>query len=434
VELYGIAEPPGLLHDAHFAGTRAVPPTVDGNIVEHIFDRHEALGVRNVIWQLGRSFLTFHTDHPLLTPMGAITAEEGLEDDADGRMRQWLPYFRSECPLRRALDTAAARERPLWGWLCMNRNYGLGRSAVHASRFWRDHHEAMGEWQKQGGRDFGRMCYFFPEVQQERLAAIREAARAAGPRSGKRLDALVLDFCRQPPMLLYHPAMCAAYREETGRDPREIRAQDGEPFLAWCRWRAGILTAFMRDVRAALDTLSAERGGRVRIIPRITDLGPAVNLIEGVEIERWCAEGLIDGMITNPLNWIRGVSDHDARPYAALGRQYGLPVIACVCLNQQTRFHGVPGSVSFAALARRVREYQRQGAEGIAFYQSECGLEFDGADEVIPACADAARLDALLADDAFLRRWPITHLSASYGLDCHSWFDDWTIDGKSSPI
>jgi hypothetical protein len=434
MELYGIAEAPGLLAAQHFLGTRSAPPTITSSIVEHIFDRHEALGVTNVLWQLGRSFMAFHTDHPLLTPMGAIPASEGRDAELDENTRRWLAYFRSECPLRRALDTAAERGLPLWGWLCMNRNYGLAGGASHASRFWRDHHEALGEWDKEGGRNFGRMSYFFSEVRAERLAAVLEAAGVSGPRSGKRLDAIVLDFCRQPPMLLYHPAMCAAYQSEFGLEPRSIRAQDGEPFLTWCRWRAGILTQFLREARAALDALGTKLGSRCRIIPRITDLGLTVNLIEGVEIERWCAEGLVDGLITNPLNWIRGVSDHDVRPYTALGRQYGLPVIACVCLNQQTRFHRVPGSVSLARLARRIRDFQLQGAQGIAFYQSECGLEFDGIEDVVPACADPARLDTLLQDDAFLRRWPVTHLNASYGLDCHSWFDDWTMDGQYTAI
>ena len=39
---------------------------------------------------------------------------------------------------------------------------------------------------------------------------------------------------------------------------------------------------------------------------------------------------------------------------------------------------------------------------------------------------------ALLRDARFADRWPITHVNASYGLDCHSWFNDYTIDQESS--
>jgi hypothetical protein len=86
--------------------------------------------------------------------------------------------------------------------------------------------------------------------------------------------------------------------------------------------------------------------------------------------------------------------------------------------------------VSGVALVRRVHAYQQQGANGIAFYQSESGLEFDGFEAFVPALADPSATAALLEDEAFLRRWPDTHLNSAYGLDCHSWFNDYTIDGR----
>lgn len=434
--LYGIAEPSGLHGPNHFEGTRAVFPVLaEGeDIVEHILDRHVALGVDNVIWQLGRSFLTYHTDHPLLTVQGAITREEGLEADLRPHSRPWGRYLQEHCPLRRALDLGAARELRMWGWLCMNRNYGLENGKGNASRFWVANHDVMGEYYKDGSRDFSRLCYAFPEYREERLAAVLEAARVAGPESGRRLETIVLDFVRQPPMLQYHPRLCEEYEAAAGRDPRGIEAQDIEPFRAWCQWRADILTDFVRTVRRELDRYGYETGHRFGLVPRLTDLGIGVNPIEGVDVVTWLDEKLIDGLVTSPLNWARTVWEHDLRPYSALARQHGVPVIAGVSLNQQTRFHGRGGSVNFQVLARRAHDYYAQGADGIAFYQSESGLEFDGIEELVPAIGSPEGAQALLADKAFTDKWPVTHLNCAYGLDCHSWFNDYTIDGKAKQL
>lgn len=434
MELYGIAEPPGLYFDGHFDGTcSSFPILSEGeDIVEHIFDRQQELGVRNVIWQLGRTWLTFHTDHPDLTVQGSITRQENLVDKLSSRL--WYDYLQEHCPLRRALDEGEARGMPVWGWLCMNRNYRPDDAKFSISRFWADNHPLMGEYTKTGERDFSRLCYIFPEYREERLAAVLEAAKASGYKSEKHLETIVIDFVRQPPMLQYHPLLCEKYEQETGTDPRQIPAQDVEAYPAWCKWRADILTDFVRTVRAELNRYGDEIGHAFKLVPRITDLGVNVNLIEGIDIVTWCQEGLIDGIVTSPLNWVRTVWEHDLRPYALLGQTHGIPIIAGVSLNQQTRFHRNGGSVNFAVLARRVHDYQTQGADGIAFYQSESGLEFDGIEEVVPRLADPEETRVLLSDRAFLDRWPVTHLNCAYGLDCHSWFNNFTIDNEHSPI
>jgi hypothetical protein len=301
---------------------------------------------------------------------------------------------------------------------------------MNQTRLWMTHREEMAEHYRDGSRDESRLCYAFPEYRAERIAAITEAARVTGLRTGRHLQTIVLDFCRQPPMLQYHPRLCCAYEGETGLDPRRILAADVGRFVPWIRWRAAILTRFVREARAELDRLAEDQGWRTDLAVRITDLGPHINLLEGVDIEALCEEGSIDAIVTSPLNWIRGVWQHDLRPYVALGGRHAIRVIAGVSLNQMTRFHGVSGAVSGVVLARRVQSYQQQGAEGIAFYQSESGLEFDGFEAFIPVLADAGATAALLKDEAFLRRWPDTYLNSAYGLDCHSWFNDFTIDGR----
>ncbi len=434
LDLYGIAELSGVYAQQHFVRTRSEPLAIEGDPVDHIVDRHHALGVDHVIWNLGRSYVDFWTDHPLLTRWGQLTREHHREEQlrwgpAGLRM---LEDMERRDPLARAIDAAHDRDMPIWGWLCMNRFYANDPGMSNQTRFWHQHHVDMAERYKDGTRDDSRLCYAFSEYQEERLAAVTEAARVTGPRSGRHVHTIVLDFVRQPPVLQYHPRLCRAYQTETGVDPRTVLATDTDRYLPWLRWRADILTDLVRRARAALDQLAAETGIQCALAARITDLGPNINLIEGVDIATLCKEGLIAAIVTSPLNWIRGVWDHDLSPYATLGRQYGIDVIAGVCLNQMTRFHRVAGSVSGVALTRRVQRYQEQGADGIAFYQSESGLEFDGFDQFIPALADPTATKALLSDKDFLARWPVTHLNAAYGLDCHSWFNNFTVDGHTN--
>lgn len=434
MELYGIAEPPGLYFDGHFDGTRSSFPILSKgeDIVEHIFSKHNELGVHNVIWQLGRTWLTFHTEHPDLTVQGSITKEEDLVDKLSSRL--WYNYLQENCPLRKALDEGYKRNMPVWGWLCMNRHYPADDAKINISRFWEKNHLLMGEYTKTGERDFNRLCYFFPEYREERLAAILESAKVSGYNSKNHLETIVLDFVRQPPMLQYHPLLCEKYKIYSNIDPRNILSQDVDAYLAWCKWRGEILTDFVRTVRNKLNQYGREIGKIFKLMPRITDLGININLIEGIDIRAWCEEGLIDGIVTSPLNWIRTVWEHDLTSYSFLGEKFKIPIIAGVSLNQQTRFHRNGSSINYAILAHRVNKYQTQGADGIAFYQSESGLEYDGIETVVPIFRDPEKTRSLLSNQAFLDKWPITHLNCSYGLDCHSWFNNFTIDNENSPI
>ena len=53
---------------------------------------------------------------------------------------------------------------------------------------------------KDGKTTSGKMCYALDEVRKERLDILLESQRIG-------VDALVLDFCRQVPMLLYHESL-----------------------------------------------------------------------------------------------------------------------------------------------------------------------------------------------------------------------------------
>ena len=192
----------------------------------------------------------------------------------------------------------------VWGWLAMNRHYGLaygGCSPVVP----RELAARLGQNAKAPLTSVVR--YYFPEVRRERVAILKEVAERSP-------DGLVIGCCRQVPMLLYHPEMVAAFREETGIDPLKIDASNREEYERWIRWRADHFTEVLRLLRRELRALELERGRKLPVAVRVPSVGLFLNLAQGLDIEQWLREGWIAP--ARPAGGVRrGV--HDVRPTPA---------------------------------------------------------------------------------------------------------------------
>ena len=201
------------------------------------------------------------------------------------------------------------------------------------------------------------MSYFFPEIRRERLDILGEVA-------GRGVDGLLIGFCRQPPMLGYHPKMAEAYEKQTGIDPRTIDASRPKAYLDWLQYRADIITTLLRTLRRELDELEKKTGRHVRIIARIPGDGLLSNLAAGLDVERWCREGLVDQLQVDPLVPSGGGRSLDIRPYIELARQHNIKVYGGI-----NEILGL--GVSQPAFLRRAIGLARAGVDGIEIYESE---------------------------------------------------------------
>ena len=153
--------------------------------------------------------------------------------------------------------------------------------------FYRDHPE----WRcvDIDGREIARMSYAFPEVRELLLAVFRELATRYD------IDGVNPIFNRGAPFLLYEAPLVEGFRRETGLDAREL-AEDDERYL---RYRAGVMTEFMAELRREMDEIGARRGRPLEISAHALN-DAATNLFYGLDIPAWVDGGLIDNLISYP--------------------------------------------------------------------------------------------------------------------------------------
>ncbi len=381
-----------------------------GHDAEDCLDGHLACGIDHVVWDLGRSVLTYHSDLPGATCHGLRSDPPGLriaERDSEA-------LYRERCQLRAALRHARAKGITLYGRLCMNRHYSPG--TLHRSAFAQNHPEWC-EVGKDGWLDVSRLCYAIPQYRQERIDILMEAADIG-------VDGLQLDFVRQPPAVRYHPAFVNAYRLRTGRDARTLTLAQRDEFLDWCRFRAEAVTDLLRELKARLDPFRTRWLRAVPVQVRVPNDGLEGNLVAGFDVRTWCREGLIEELALSELHWLAEYQAWDDAPYIALGAEHHIPVYASSnCLPRQGgEWSGEvnPRGLNPLVLARRALASLEAGAQGIALYQSDTGVQRPDVKDAVAAMSDPAALRAYVADPEVARRYPITPENAAYGIDNHS--------------
>ncbi len=262
-------------------------------------------GISTIPVQLGRSRMEYHSELPDVTTwpcaeevLRMIRANPGEFRGTRGMGFYGITYMINRyCPLRHLLASGEDIGAEVWGWLPMNRHYGpghAGRGFDRASE-WFLSNPQWRRWRKNAGSaDRGEVSYFFEEVRRERVDIFLEAAGIGAP-------ALLVGTTRQVPMLLYHPEMVKAYYGKTGVNPQEIDASDGELYGDWIRWRADHFTEVLRMLREGLRTIEEESGREIPVAIRIPSQGLFYNMAQGLDVEVWLREGLVDQVQLNPL-------------------------------------------------------------------------------------------------------------------------------------
>jgi hypothetical protein len=318
-------------------------------------------------------------------------------------------------PLAYVLDHRAKYGLAILPWLAMQRHYGeTAYGGIFCSEWFRSHPEWR-RWDKNAASpSSSTVSYYFPEVRKERVDIFCEVAERSP-------DALVIGWCRQVPILLYHPKMVADYKAKTGIDPLKIDGSREKQYEAWIRWRADFVTETLRELKNRLGPIRENTGRRIPVVVRIPSKGLFYNLAQGLDVETWCREGLIHEIQLDPLEdcgW-RG-EPHDVRPYLELGRRYQLPV-----------FGGINGNTfwNYTAILRRALGLLEAGVAGIELYESNNFAAISPRRWIVPLLGNQPQLKKFSEDSNLDACYPVWSRNAASGYDNHSFSGNWSVYG-----
>ena len=137
------------------------------------------------------------------------------------------------------------------------------------------------------GEPTPRIAYSYPETRRYVVSIFREMASYP-------IDGVCLMYNRRPPFVEYEPPLVEGFKTRHGLDPRALDETDPR----WLSHRAGAMTQFMRELRAALDDAAQEHRRDRRIgVTAIVMRDVRENLEHGLDLETWLAEDLVDTLV-----------------------------------------------------------------------------------------------------------------------------------------
>lgn len=374
--------------------------TKTGHDTADCLQGHLDLGIRHIMWHLGRSTLDYHSELPTSTRYAGDSRPES---------KLIAEVFAEECSLRAALAFAGKNGMTMYGRLAMNRHYGAGYGGGLRSKFVADHPEWL-ERDRRGKADETRVCFAVPEYRAERMAILLEAVQIGA-------HGLCLDFCRQPPMVRYHPLVLDPWLAAGKADPREMKPASAE-FLAWSKHRCEFITVFLRTLRSQLREVEQRSGRKVPVLVRIPQGTFELNLMEGIDLQSWIQERLVDEVALDPfILWDFAYPD-TAKPYVELCHANGIKIYGGA--NTTAARGTKPNARGF--LERIARNYS-EGVDGIALYQTDTPIHDARLKPILtplfPRLGNITAVDELLAS-ARRSQPEMTDQERLFGIDNHS--------------
>jgi len=380
-------------------------PADEVKVIDECIDMHLAVGIDQMVWNCGRSVVDYWSDVPNVTRMCEVN------DMVGGKSWSFAAaVMKKVCPLRRAIKYCRDRSMPILGRLGMNRHYGSTDYAGATSRFALENPQ-LRERSKLGNEVAHRLCYAIEEVQQERLDILLEIQRIG-------VDGLVLDFCRQMPVLMYHDSLVGPYIRKRGIDPRQIDSSNPDDYKDWFQYRADVLTDFMSKLRKEVRRQKQELGRQCPIIARVPDNAPWLMIAYGLDIERWCSEDLIDGTMLSPFPI--SIEDRGRYPeyHISVAHQYDKVCFGGIgSLNLiRNGIHTNTGFFHRKPVYQMANRQYKSGPDAMSLYQSETLVRMDYLHETLQEIGDKE----LVACQS--KELPEPDVPADYpiGLDWHS--------------
>ena len=135
------------------------------------------------------------------------------------------------------------------------------------------------------GQTAPRISYAFADTRRFVIRLLLEVAQHP-------VDGICMLYNRRPPLVDYEPPLVEGFIAAHGEDPRQLADDDPR----WLAYRSVALTEFHRELRESLDELAREQG-RERIAVSACVLNREENFRNGLDLESWIEEGLIDTLI-----------------------------------------------------------------------------------------------------------------------------------------
>ena len=200
-------------------------------------------------------------------------------------------------------------------------------------------------------REIARMSYAFPEVRELVLSILREMATRYD------IDGVNPIFNRGAPFLLYEEPLVEGFKEETGLDPRTLDERDAR----YLRYRAGVMTDFMRTLRNEMDEIGHERGRKLEISTHVLN-NEETDLFYALDVRAWVEGGLIDNLISYP--WRDG--ELDVEYFGRLTR------------DTPVRFYPemMPRRMSPEEYRQLALRYYEAGADGLCFWDTNSRAQY----------------------------------------------------------
>lgn len=216
----------------------------------------------------------------------------------------------------------------------------------HGDTFYRANPELRGR--DRDGNESPRLSFAYPEVREHVIETYREMT-AYG------VDGVCLLYNRRHPLLEYEPPLVEGFREQHGEDPRDLDADDPR----WLRYRAGVLTQFMRELRDAIDLP----------ITAIVMSNEGENLTNALDPESWIAAGVVDTLVpyTDHPEWNHSAfswqTDGSLAPYTNLTRNTSCELAPCFHTSAMT-------AETYRETASRLA---RDGADAFFYWWGDTG-------------------------------------------------------------
>ncbi len=285
--------------------------------------------------------------------IGMMSSDEWIDDPFRIRDRHVAAFYRSSKqkgfdPFRVALD--AAKDAGL-EFHAAYRVAGFHFPVPEDEWNYKGVYDRHPEWRgvDRAGNPTPRLSYAHEGVRRYVLSLVDEICRYP-------VDGFCMLYNRRPPLLEYEAPLVAGFQQRFGRDPRRLDERDAE----WLAYRAGVLTGFMREVRAA----AHRAAGRPIAITAIVMGTEEENLYNAIDVRTWVAQGLVDTIIPytsgRDLNSARDsfVNPRDAEPFLRMTKG-----TAC-----QAAINLMPRQISPEDYRKRAHGLYELGAENLFFW------------------------------------------------------------------